>query len=62
MNSDKANTPKAFEGIAGNANITFKLAEVDPCGQSTTGITRTVTAVNKFIRTMMEEVLCPGWS
>lgn len=48
LNSDKANTPKAFEGIAGNANITFKLAEVDPYGQSTTGITRTVTAVNKF--------------
>ena len=48
LNADRTNTPSAFLGVAGDANIEFKLAKIDPNGNSTTGITRTSTSVTGF--------------
>ena len=48
LNADRAKTPSAFVSVAGDANIQFVLAKKDPLGNPTTGITRTITAQNKF--------------
>ena len=50
LNADKTNTPAAFAGVAGDAQIEFKLAKIDPSGNPTTGITRTSTSVTGFSR------------
>jgi pregnancy-associated plasma protein-A/type IX secretion system substrate protein len=47
-NTDSVNTRKIFDSVAGYPNIRFCLATVDPDGNSTSGITRTQTSVNKF--------------
>ena len=47
-NADAAKTPPAFAHLAGDANIEFVLAKVDPLGKETNGITRTSTTQNKF--------------
>ncbi|MGP1463682.1 M43 family zinc metalloprotease [Tannerella sp.] len=47
-NADKVNTPSAFSSVAGNANVEFKLAKIDPNGNPTEGITRTQTSVSAF--------------
>jgi PKD repeat protein len=43
-NSDTSDVVDAFKGIIGNANIEFRLARLDPNGNPTSGITRTVTS------------------
>ena len=48
LNADKVNTPSAFASVAGDAQIEFKLAKIDPNGNATTGITRTSTSVTGF--------------
>ncbi|GAB6012690.1 M43 family zinc metalloprotease [Viscerimonas tarda] len=48
LNTDRTNTPAVFANIAGDANIEFKLAKIDPNGNPTTGITRTSTTQTKF--------------
>jgi hypothetical protein len=48
LNADKTNTPAAFASVAGDANIEFRLAKIDPNGNSTSGITRTSTSVSGF--------------
>lgn len=48
FNSDRTNTPEAFVSVAGNANIEFKLAKLDPNGNTTNGITRTLTTKTGF--------------
>ena len=40
MNTDAANTPAAFQGVAANTMIQFCLATMDPNNQPTTGIVR----------------------
>ena len=40
MNADASQTPSAFQPVAGNANIRFGLAIIDPNGNSTSGVTR----------------------
>jgi hypothetical protein len=40
MNSDFGNVPPAFSGLGANAEIQFCLAQRDPNGNATTGITR----------------------
>jgi len=44
-NADFKNAPAVFASKAGNANIRFELATVDPEGRSTTGIIRKKTGV-----------------
>ncbi len=48
QNSDASSTPSAFAAIAGDAEIEFCLATVDPNGNPTTGITRKNTSVSSF--------------
>lgn len=48
LNADAANTPSAFAGLAGDANIEFCLATVDPNGNATTGILRVPTTATSF--------------
>ena len=48
LNADAANTPSAFAGLAGDANIEFCLATVDPNGNATNGILRVPTTATSF--------------
>ncbi len=48
LNADASNTPSAFQSVAADVEIEFCLANVDPNGQPTTGITRTSTSVTSF--------------
>ena len=47
-NIDVINTPSVWQGIAADCEIQFCLAETDPSGNTTTGITRTETTVSQF--------------
>jgi len=48
LNADGVNTPAAFSGVASGSNIVFKLAKIDPNGNDTNGITRTITTKDGF--------------
>jgi hypothetical protein len=48
LNADAANTPSAFASLAGDANIEFCLATVDPNGNATSGILRVPTSATSF--------------
>ena len=48
LNSDTNQTRAIFQGVAGDAEVEFCLATVDPQGNPTTGITRTFTNVIEF--------------
>ncbi len=48
MNSDAGQVPSAFAGLAADVEFEFCLAQLDPNGNTTTGITRTQTSVNSF--------------
>lgn len=48
LNTDFVNTPGPFQGISADCEIQFVLARRDPNGDSTTGITRTLTTVTTF--------------
>ena len=48
LNADRTSTPGAFANVAGDANIEFRLAKIDPNGNSTTGVTRTQSSVSGF--------------
>lgn len=48
LNADRVNTPAAFLGAAADPNIEFRLACVDPNGNSTNGIHRVQTNINSF--------------
>ena len=47
-NTDTSKTPKDFLSVAGNANIQFVLATVDPNGNKTNGIIRKKTTIKTF--------------
>jgi hypothetical protein len=48
MNPDTVNMRSDFNPIAGNPRIRFVLAQIDPSGNSSTGITRTQTQTTSF--------------
>jgi len=48
LNADASNTPSQFLSVAGQMNIEFRLAKIDPNGNITTGITRTSTSKTGF--------------
>lgn len=48
LNADSVNLRNEFLPYVGNAKIEFRLAEFDPNGNPTTGITRTQTTLNSF--------------
>ncbi|HEX7280255.1 MAG TPA: zinc metalloprotease [Solirubrobacterales bacterium] len=47
-NADKSKVPSAWKSLVADANIEFVLADKDPKGKKTTGITRTATSVESF--------------
>jgi len=49
MNADFANTPGVFQAAGADCELQFVLARRNPNGDSTTGITRTQTAVTSFV-------------
>ncbi len=49
LNSDAGDARDLFQGVTGNAEIQFVLADTDPDGNPTTGITRTETDVETFM-------------
>ncbi|MEO0470264.1 MAG: M43 family zinc metalloprotease [Bacteroidota bacterium] len=48
MNGDAISTPQAFRPRAANSRISFQLAQIDPSGNPTTGITRHRTTQRSF--------------
>ena len=48
FNPDSIVTPNRFKAVAADAGLEFCLAEIDPNGEPTTGITRTETAVSEI--------------
>lgn len=48
MNADTVNMRSDFNPVAGNPKIEFMLAQIDPLGNPTTGITRTQTSTATF--------------
>jgi hypothetical protein len=48
LNADAVNTPAMFQSVAADSEIEFCLADVDPNGNPTDGITRTPTTVTAF--------------
>lgn len=48
MNADVSQVPTIFQGVVADAEIEFCLAQRDPNGNATTGITRTQTSVTSF--------------
>jgi hypothetical protein len=47
-NDDTVNTRNVFHSLVGDSKIEFKLADIDPFGNPTTGITRTPTNITHF--------------
>lgn len=57
LNADTVNTRSIFDTIAADIDVEFCLATIDPDGNTTNGITRTVTTVTDFdILTMMDSM------
>jgi hypothetical protein len=48
QNPDRAQTPACWNNLVGNANVSFRLATVDPTGAVTNGVTRTPTTTTGF--------------
>ncbi len=48
MNADTANMRSDFDQVKGNPQIEFMLAQIDPLGNPTNGITRTSTSTTSF--------------
>ncbi len=48
LNADRFNTPAVFQPVAGDPNFEFRLACIDPNGNATTDITRTMAGVEQF--------------
>lgn len=49
LNADAINTPSVFQPFASNFNIEFRLACIDPNGNSTNGVVRKQTSVSPFV-------------
>jgi hypothetical protein len=47
-NPDRSSTPSVFTPLIGDVRVTFKMADVDPAGNPTDGITRTSTSNSSF--------------
>ena len=47
-NPDRSATPEVFRPLVGDARVTFRLADVDPAGNPTNGITRHPTSNTSF--------------
>lgn len=56
MNADAPNTRNIFDSIASDMSVEFCLATVDPLGNSTNGITRTLTTTQHYLSPFNQSV------
>ena len=56
QNPDAEDGREMFKSIAGDAKIQFVLADTDPDGNPTTGITRTQTDVESFMNLSLDNI------
>ena len=57
INADTINTPDAFKAYAGDANIEFRLAQLDPDGNCTQGVTRTYSLLTSNANNNVKELI-----
>ena len=57
MNADTINTPDAFKAYAGDAHIEFRLAQLDPEGNCTQGVTRTYSLLTSNGNNNVKELI-----
>ncbi len=61
LNADTVNIIPEFQGIAANIHIQFRLAQIDPNGNCTDGIVRTVTS-DTYNANDNTKLLSPSWN
>ena len=57
LNPDTTNTPAIFAQNAGDTNIEFRLAKIDPNGDCTQGVTRTYSSLTVGARDNVKELI-----
>ena len=57
LNPDTTNTPSVFAEYAGDTNIEFRLAKIDPDGNCTQGITRTFSNLTNGARNNVKSLI-----
>ena len=57
LNSDAGNTPNVFAQYAGDTNIEFRLAKIDPDGNCTQGVTRTFSNLTNEARNNVKSLI-----
>ena len=57
LNPDTTNTPAIFAQNAGDTNIEFRLAKIDPDGNCTQGVTRTFSNLTNGARNNVKELI-----
>ena len=57
LNPDTTNTPAIFAQNAGDTNIEFRLAKIDPNGDCTQGVTRTYSSLTVGARNNVKELI-----
>ena len=57
LNPDTTNTPLCFAEYAGDANIEFRLAKIDPDGNCTQGVTRTFSSLTNGARNNVKSLI-----
>ena len=57
LNADKSKTPSPFRPYAGNTNIEFRLAQKDPAGNCSQGVTRTYSLLTSSANNNVKEII-----
>lgn len=57
LNPDTTDTPEPFKAYAGNTNIEFRLAQIDPDGNCTQGVTRTYSLLTSSANNNVKEII-----
>lgn len=57
LNSDNVNTPAYFQPIAADCNIEFRMAQIDPNGNCTDGVTRTYSPLTYNARNNVKSLI-----
>jgi len=58
LNPDTVNTPAVFQPVAGNTQVEFRLAQLDPDGNCTDGITRIYSPLTYNARNNVKSLRC----
>ena len=58
LNPDTVNTPAVFQPVAGNTQVQFRLAQLDPDGNCTDGVTRIFSPLTYNARNNVKSLRC----